>query len=96
MRLISKDFYRGNTCVRENAEDPGKDGEPSDHNASLTLSEGEREGRLGTNVQDCCAVQERLNMATGAKARFYVRLVTCLPDVPFCAESLNGSSLWEA
>lgn len=73
----------------------GKDGEPSDHNASLILSEREKEERLSGNVQDPCAVQESLSVATRAKARFYVRLVTCLPDTPRCAQSLTGNSLWE-
>lgn len=46
----------------------GMDGEPSDHSASLTLSEGEKEWRLGGSVQDSCVVQVRLSVATRAKA----------------------------
>lgn len=96
MRLMSKDFCKENTCVRGNAEGDRKGWRAIRPQASLTLSEGEKEGRLGGNVQDSCVVQERLSVAIGAKARFYVRLVTCLPDMPCCAQSLAGSSLWEA
>lgn len=43
----------------------GKDGEPADHSTSLTLSGVERDGRLGGNVQDHDAFQERLSKAVG-------------------------------
>lgn len=50
MRLVFKDFCRGNPVLENTQREPGKDEEPSDHNASVTLSKGEREGKLGGEV----------------------------------------------
>lgn len=48
---------RGNASVTENGVgEPGKVGEPSGHDASLTLNEGEIEGRMGPSVLHCCIV----------------------------------------
>lgn len=39
---------------------------PSDHHANLTLREGEREGRSGRSVLNCCAIKGRLSKPLGS------------------------------
>lgn len=46
-------FSRKTPCVREDEESHVRLGGLSDHHASLVLSEGEREGRLGRSVLNC-------------------------------------------
>ena len=95
MGLMSKDFCRGNTCVRETAERVRKGWRAL--RPRKADPKWRREGRtVGWQCQDCCAVQERLRKAVGAKARFHVRLLTCLLDVLCWAQSLAESSRWEA
>lgn len=49
--------------VREHKEKAEKFEKQSDHDASLTLSEEERKGRVGESFLDFCVVQGRSNKA---------------------------------
>jgi len=44
---------------------PGRNGEPSDHSASLTLSEGDKEENLDGNVQNSYAIWGSFNKTVG-------------------------------
>ena len=92
-------FLQGKHLCEKNEKEPGRDGEPSDHNGTLTLSEGDKEGSLDGNVQDCHAVQGSFSKAAGESLSQSqvpcLKGVPCLPGVPSCAQLLAGSNLWE-
>ena len=60
-------FIRGNACGEENRRQVGrKTGESLDLNVNLTLSEGDRERKLGTGFLDCPVAGGRVDKAVGS------------------------------
>lgn len=64
---MGQGFIRGSACGEENRRGKwGKMGESSDLNVNLTLSEGERERKLGTGFLDCPMAGGRADEAVGS------------------------------
>ena len=51
---VQRCLQRKHLCEKKMRK-PGRNGEPSDHSASLTLSEGDKEENLDGNVQNSYA-----------------------------------------